>query len=58
MLINYDIDWLDPLHIAPYARQTFKTLMKRVCVAEEMIAFKVRIPEAEHNLLYVVSANR
>ncbi len=54
MLINYDIDWPDPLHIAPYTRQVFETLLKRICKAEKMLVLKIHIPEAEHNPLYVI----
>lgn len=54
ILINYDIDWPDPLHIAPYNRKDFEKALSIVAKHYGFIMYKIEIPEAKHNPLYVL----
>lgn len=54
ILINYDIDWPDPLHIAPYSRTEFEHLLQELAQIYGFKVNKIIIPEAAHNPLYVI----
>lgn len=54
ILLNYDIDWPDPLHVAPYNRIEFEYSLKKLAQTYGFKVGKIIVPEATHNPLYVI----
>ena len=56
--LNYDIDWPDPLHIAPYTRTEFENVLWDLALINGFRVYNIAIPEAPHNPLYIVMTTR
>lgn len=54
MLLNYDIDWPDPLRIAPCSRIELEHLLEELAQTYGFKTSKIIIPEVIHNPLYII----